>query len=334
MATLPLKINRRSANITEGKSRAPNRSMYYAMGYQEGDFVKPMVGVANGHSTITPCNSGLQKLADKRALLTDLQIQKVVETLMTWRSDPSQHLSGVASERQTIQAQSGNAFLSPAMLAMQNDPMANPISLWLDKGQALWASADPKASCAQCHGPLEKNKTLANQFPKWSSNLKKLINLEDQIVQCSERTSQPRKNLEDPDVLALSALLHQQSKNQTILLRPNATQKEEWQKELNAGAELFMQRMGRMNLACTHCHDLNIGKTMRADVISPGHPTGFPIFKLSWQSMGSIDRRLRACYSGVQAEVPAPGSPELRQLELFLKSRAQGMPIEGPSLRR
>jgi dihydroxy-acid dehydratase len=64
MATSPLKINRRSANITEGKSRAPNRSMYYAMGYQEGDFVKPMVGVANGHSTITPCNSGLQKLAD------------------------------------------------------------------------------------------------------------------------------------------------------------------------------------------------------------------------------------------------------------------------------
>jgi dihydroxy-acid dehydratase len=59
-----IKINRRSANITEGKSRAPNRSMYYAMGYEETDFVKPMIGVANGHSTITPCNSGLQKLAD------------------------------------------------------------------------------------------------------------------------------------------------------------------------------------------------------------------------------------------------------------------------------
>ena len=57
-------VNERSAHITQGKSRAPNRSMYYAMGYQEGDFKKPMVGVANGHSTITPCNSGLQKLAD------------------------------------------------------------------------------------------------------------------------------------------------------------------------------------------------------------------------------------------------------------------------------
>jgi dihydroxy-acid dehydratase len=56
--------NRRSKNITEGVARAPNRSMYYAMGYTAGDFGKPMIGVANGHSTITPCNSGLQKLAD------------------------------------------------------------------------------------------------------------------------------------------------------------------------------------------------------------------------------------------------------------------------------
>jgi dihydroxy-acid dehydratase len=63
--TIPIQpVNHRSAHITQGKSRAPNRSMYYGMGYQEGDFVKPMVGVANGHSTITPCNSGLQKLAD------------------------------------------------------------------------------------------------------------------------------------------------------------------------------------------------------------------------------------------------------------------------------
>ncbi|MFN5700770.1 MAG: dihydroxy-acid dehydratase [Betaproteobacteria bacterium] len=56
--------NRRSKNITEGVARAPNRSMYYGMGYKETDFGKPMIGVANGHSTITPCNSGLQRLAD------------------------------------------------------------------------------------------------------------------------------------------------------------------------------------------------------------------------------------------------------------------------------
>ncbi|MES2536366.1 MAG: dihydroxy-acid dehydratase [Pseudomonadota bacterium] len=56
--------NRRSKNITQGVSRSPNRSMYYALGYKEADFDNPMIGIANGHSTITPCNSGLQKLAD------------------------------------------------------------------------------------------------------------------------------------------------------------------------------------------------------------------------------------------------------------------------------
>ncbi len=58
------RYNRRSRNVTEGIARSPNRSMYYAMGYQQDDFTKPMIGIANGHSTITPCNSGLQKLAD------------------------------------------------------------------------------------------------------------------------------------------------------------------------------------------------------------------------------------------------------------------------------
>lgn len=62
--TPPNQINRRSAHITEGKARAANRSMFYGMGYKEEDFKKPMVGVANGHSTVTPCNSGLQRLAD------------------------------------------------------------------------------------------------------------------------------------------------------------------------------------------------------------------------------------------------------------------------------
>ena len=58
------RYNRRSRHVTEGVARSPNRSMYYAMGYEKDDFDKPMVGIANGHSTITPCNSGLQKLAD------------------------------------------------------------------------------------------------------------------------------------------------------------------------------------------------------------------------------------------------------------------------------
>ena len=61
----PKRMNERSRTITEGVARAPNRSMYYAMGYTDADFDnKPMVGIANGHSTVTPCNSGLQRLVN------------------------------------------------------------------------------------------------------------------------------------------------------------------------------------------------------------------------------------------------------------------------------
>jgi dihydroxy-acid dehydratase len=59
-----MSYNRRSKHITQGVARSPNRSMYYALGYEKEDFDKPMIGIANGHSTITPCNAGLQRLSD------------------------------------------------------------------------------------------------------------------------------------------------------------------------------------------------------------------------------------------------------------------------------
>jgi sulfur-oxidizing protein SoxA len=231
-------------------------------------------------------------------------------------------------------AQSGNVFLSPDLLQVQNDASRNPTQLWVEQGLEIWGTPEKKGACVDCHKSAHQLKHQVTQFPKWSADTQQLINLEDQILTCSKRSGQDYKGLEHPQVLALSALLHQNAAGKTFNLKPSPGQEAQWQADLNAGAHEFTRRIGRMNLACNHCHDQNIGKQMRADVISPGHPTGFPIFKMSWQGMGSIDRRLRACYSGVQAEIPAPGSPVLRQLELFLKVRAQGLPIDGPSLRR
>ena len=54
----------RSFTITHGVPRSPNRSMLRAIGYQDADFEKPIVGIANGHSTMNPCNAGIQPLAD------------------------------------------------------------------------------------------------------------------------------------------------------------------------------------------------------------------------------------------------------------------------------
>lgn len=230
---------------------------------------------------------------------------------------------------------SGNVYLSPQLQALQNDPDKNPIALWIDRGQGLW-----QTQCQSCHGALDKLKSSAASFPRLRADGKALHNLEDQIARCQQRSAGTNvvgtttAANDQGDVLALSAALHQAAKGEPINVTAPAAQEAPWQARLASGQQLYQTRMGRINLACMHCHDQKVGAQMRADVISQGHPTGFPIYRMSWQTLGSTERRLRACYSGVQAPLPAPGSADLRDLELFMKVRAKGMPLDGPSIRR
>ena len=234
---------------------------------------------------------------------------------------------------------SGLAFLPPGLQALNNDPGSNPVTLWLERGQQAWSDASTGPSCASCHGPVQALRQAVVGFPRLRVPDQRLINLEDQIQTCRQRSGKAAATdgLENEEVLALSALLHQTAKGLAWDVKaPSTTPADQavWQAHLQQGANLFAQRLGRMNLACLHCHVQNIGRQLRAEVISPGHPTGFPVYRMSWQRLGSLDRRLRACYSGVQASMPPPGDPVLRELELYLKVRASGMPLDGPSLRR
>ena len=240
----------------------------------------------------------------------------------------------LAADWPTSTRLSGNAFLPAGLLRLQADAANSPVSLWLDKGRALWSDASSGPSCQSCHGAVESLKNAAPTFPRLTAGGKSLIDLDDQIVTCRARSGRADAKIEDDDVLSLSALLNDAAKGQTIAVQPPADQAAAWQAHLTRGAQLFSARNGRINLACVHCHEQNVGRQMRADVISPGNPTGFPIYRMSWQRLGSIERRLRACYSGVQAELPPPGDPDLRDLELYLKVRTQGMPLDGPSIRR
>ncbi len=224
--------------------------------------------------------------------------------------------------------QSGAEFLTPQLLAMQTDADQNPATLWIEQGREQW-----RGQCQSCHAD-DSALNAATRFPVISGQ-GRLINLEDQINVCRQRIGQTAVSTEEPQTLALSAWLHSKAKGLPIQVQPPSAEASlPWHEALAKGAAQYTQRVGRMNLACVHCHDGKVGKNLRAEVISPAHPTGFPVYRLNWQTLGSIDRRLRACYSGVQASVPANGSTELRQLELFLKVRANGMPLDGPSVRR
>ena len=228
---------------------------------------------------------------------------------------------------------SGMAFLSPSLRQMNDDDMANPMSLWVERGQTAWGHASAGPSCQSCHGAVGLMRKAVAQHPKLSPDGQALRNLEDQIGVCRQRQGAPSAQADDT-VLALSAALHHAARGEPIAVQAPQARQPAWQAQWQAGADQYQTRQGRMNLSCAHCHDDRVGAQMRGDTISPGHPTGFPIYRLSWQQAGGMDRRLRACYSGVQSAMPEPGSAILRSLELYLKVRANGMPIEGPSVRR
>ena len=228
---------------------------------------------------------------------------------------------------------SGLAFLSPSLRQMNDDDMANPMSLWIERGQAAWGQTSTGPSCQSCHDPVDQMRKAVAQHPKLSPDGQALRNLEDQIGACRQRQGAPSAQ-PDETVLALSAALHHAARGEPIAVKAPPAHQAAWQARWQAGADQYQTRQGRMNLSCAHCHDDRVGAQMRGDTISPGHPTGFPIYRLSWQQAGGMDRRLRACYSGVQSAMPEPGSAILRSLELYLKVRANGMPMEGPSVRR
>ena len=99
------------------------------------------------------------------------------------------------------------------------------------------------------------------------------------------------------------------------------------------GAALFKQRLGQLDLSCAHCHDERAGLRLGGSLIPQGHPNGYPIYRLQWQSLGGLQRRLRNCLTGVRAEAWPADAPQWVALELHLMQRAAGMTIEAPAVR-
>jgi sulfur-oxidizing protein SoxA len=238
-----------------------------------------------------------------------------------------------ANEIPQGERRSGYSFMSPDSQAMQNDDTTNPGMLWVLDGEALWngkAGATSKA-CADCHQDARAGmKGVAARYPAFDKMLGRPVNLEQRINLCRARHQEAAPlAYESRDLLALTAFVAQQSRGMAI----EAGTDPQLQPFVARGHELFMQRQGQLNLGCTNCHDDNWDKRLAGSAITQAHPTGYPLYRLEWQSLGSLQRRLRACISGIRAQAYDYGAPELVELELYLMSRARGMPIETPAVR-
>ena len=223
--------------------------------------------------------------------------------------------------------------MTPETQAMQNDDTANPGMLWVLDGETLWknkAGAAGKA-CADCHDDARTSmKGVAARYPAFDKTLGRPVDLEQRINLCRANHQQATPlAYESRELLALTAFVAEQSRDMPIVAGADP----QLAPFIVKGRELFVQRQGQLNLGCANCHDDNWDKHLAGSAITQGHPTGYPLYRLEWQSLGSLQRRLRGCITGIRAQAYDYGAPELVELELYLMSRARGMPIETPAVR-
>jgi L-cysteine S-thiosulfotransferase len=238
-----------------------------------------------------------------------------------------------ASEIAANERRSGYSFMAPDTKAIQDDDTANPGMLWVLDGEALWKKkqgASDKA-CADCHDDARSSmKGVAARYPAFDKELGRPVDLEQRInLERTRHQGAEPLAFESRDLLALTAFIAEQSRGVAI----SAGEDLALEPFVAKGRALFMQRQGQLNLACANCHDDNWDKRLAGSAITQAHPTGYPMYRLEWQSLGSLQRRLRGCIFGVRAQLYEFGAPELVELELYLMSRAKGMPIETPAVR-
>jgi L-cysteine S-thiosulfotransferase len=245
---------------------------------------------------------------------------------------PAAGLTGAAGIA-PAERRSGLDFVSPQTRSLQEDDTSNPGMLWVLEGAQLWREAAGPAgsSCADCHGAAEETmRGVAARYPAFDAARGLPIDLQGRINQCrGERQGAAPFPLESQELLSLTAFVAHQSRGMAVA----PAEDERLAPFVENGRRLFAQRLGQLDLACADCHDDRWGQRLSGSLIPQAHPTGYPLYRLEWQTVGSLQRRIRNCMIGVRAEPFAFGAREMVDLELFLMRRAQGLPIETPGVR-
>lgn len=220
---------------------------------------------------------------------------------------------------------SGRDTMSPALRTLQADDAQHPGQLALALGRDLWGQG--AKSCASCHGEPETLRGAATRYPAWDRGL---IDLPGRIQRCRVRhQQQPAWAPEAEPLLALAALVAQQSRGLPL----NPPRGPELDAAAARGQRLYTTRVGALNLACAHCHDERAGQRLGGSLIPQGHVDDYPVYRLEWQALGSLQRRLRGCLSGVRATAWDWDSAQLLALAVHLSRRSAGMVVQPPGVR-
>jgi L-cysteine S-thiosulfotransferase len=242
-------------------------------------------------------------------------------------------LWAATGEMQREDKRSGLEFISPETRRLQEDDTGNPGMLWVLDGERLWSQPAGAAAraCADCHSEATASMLgVAARYPQFDAASSRPLDLQGRINQCRvERQGARGFAFESQELLALTAFVARQSRGLPVA----GFEDTRLDAFIERGREHYRRRIGQLDLSCADCHDARWGERLSGSTIPQAHPTGYPLYRLEWQTLGSLQRRIRNCMIGVRAEPFAFGSSELVDLELFLMQRASGLPIETPGVR-
>ncbi len=176
---------------------------------------------------------------------------------------------------------------------------------------------------------------IAHLYPRWDRKLGKVITLSLAINQCRRANGEkPFRYYKGDITLILSYIAFKSRGKPTSVAIPKDDIRA--LAAYNKGKKFYYTRRGQLNYACSTCHMQNVGKYLRSEILSPavGHTTGWPVYRSSWNSVGTLHRRFAGCISQIRAKPFKAQSEQYRNLEYFMTYMSNGLPLNGPSSRK
>ncbi len=225
------------------------------------------------------------------------------------------------------------AINSDARISWESVEEFPPYEDAIDRGEELFNT------------PFANGKSYGNCFPKGVQGLKanypyfdaqsgEVKTLEQEINECRVANGEQPLNALKGDMASITAYIAYNSRGEIIDVKiPNDPRALEW---YNRGKNHFYAKRGQLNLSCANCHVDNAGNRIRAEVLSPalGHVSHFPVHRLKWGELGTLQRRYKGCNEQVRAKAFKPLGAEYRALEYFHTYMSNGIELNGPSSRK
>ncbi len=227
---------------------------------------------------------------------------------------------------------SGWHFRSDETQQLETDDFENQGMIFVDQATDQWytVAGTEEKSCASCHNDPEDMAGVSAEYPKYNAEAGEMRTVQMQVNDCRvNQMGAEAWKYDSGTAISMEALLASVSRGMPVNVAIDGPAQPYWEQ----GREMYYTRTGQLELSCASCHEENYGNYIRADHLSQGQINGFPAYRLKNAKLNGVHSRFKGCVRDTRAETYGVGSADFVALELYVRSRGNGLSVEGPSVR-